>query len=242
MLFCVAGVALHSPLSALHFKLTLYTQHSRLYTPHFTLHTSPFTLRTPHSTLYAGLHFFCFIFWCVLVFFPFFLRFRKCSRFFLIIFRRLCRRYPFLFPGFCRVLLGCIDLWLIVFDFPPAVFSGFCSWSVNGFHRCQQEFHCKFPWLLLFALSSMVCGHWSYSCVICLHSLGPFFVCFFGSQGGFRSTKNAWRLRLQKSCCQISAWISSLKTSYCYKTVFYIVNYIVVAGNGTWSSKQKVIQ
>ena len=39
-----------------------------------------------------------------------------------------------------------------------------------------------------------------------------------------------------------SAWISSLKTSYCYKTVLYIVNDIVVAGNAIWYSKQKVIQ
>ena len=130
-----------------------------------------------------GLHFFCFfvclLFGCVLVFFPFFLRFRKSSRFFFHFpsFVPTFHWYPFLFPGFCRALLGCIDLWLAVFDLSPAV------------HRCQQEFHCKFPGCCYLLLSSMVCGHWSYSCVICLHSLGPFFLCFFGHQNGFRSTK-----------------------------------------------------
>ena len=85
-----------------------------------------------------------------------------------------------------------------------AGFSGFCSCSVNGFHRCHQEFHCKFSsvavtccFIRWFAAIDPI------SCVICLHSLGPFFLCFFGHQNGFRSTKNAWRLRLQKSCYQI---------------------------------------
>ena len=56
MSFCVASVALCTPLSTLHFKLTLYTPHSTLptlHTSHFTLHTLHFTLHTLHSTLYT---------------------------------------------------------------------------------------------------------------------------------------------------------------------------------------------
>ena len=53
MSFCVASVAIYTPVPTLHFKLTLYTRHSTLYTPHFTLRTLYSTLYTPHFTLHT---------------------------------------------------------------------------------------------------------------------------------------------------------------------------------------------
>ena len=53
MSFCVAGVALYTPLSTLHCKLTLYTRHCTLYTPHSTLSTLHSTLHSLHSTLHT---------------------------------------------------------------------------------------------------------------------------------------------------------------------------------------------
>ena len=71
------------------------------------------------------------------------------------LFHRLCRladfslvsvslpRFLLCFSWLYRSLTGCLRF--------SAGFPGLCSWSVNGFHRCHQEFHCKFPWLLLLA-------------------------------------------------------------------------------------------
>ena len=85
---------------------------------------------------------------------------------------------PFLFPGFCCVLVGCIALWLGAFDFPP-VFLDFVLAQSMGFIDATRSSTASFPGCCYLLLYSMACGHWPYSWVICVHSLGPFFLCFF---------------------------------------------------------------
>ena len=96
-----------------------------------------------------GLHFFC-------LFFAFFFLVRVC---FLSLFLPFPQVFPFL-TDFSLVFIS-LPRFLLCFSWLycsltgclrfSAGFSGFCSCSVNGFHRCHQEFHCKFPWLLLLA-------------------------------------------------------------------------------------------
>ena len=87
-------------------------------------------------------------FGCVLVFFPFFLRFRRFLSFSVVctdvsLVSVSLPRFLLCFSWLYCSLTGCLRF--------SAGFSGFCSCSVNGFRRCHQEFHCKFPWLLLLA-------------------------------------------------------------------------------------------
>ena len=140
---------------------------------------------------------------CVLSLFP---SFPQVFRVLFIIFRRLYR----LFTGirFISQVFVAFYLAVLISDWLSSIFRrlfflDFVLGQSMVFIDASRSFTASFLGCCYLLLSSMVCGHWSYSCVICLHSLGPFFLCFFGHQNGFRSTKNAWRLRLQKSCCQI---------------------------------------
>ena len=135
----------------------------------------------------AAIFFGLFFFWCVLNV-PVFLKHVPS-------FVPTFHWHPFLFASFCCVLVGCIALWLVAFDFPP-VFLDFVLAQSMGFVHATRSSTASFLGCCYLLLYSMVCGHWSYSCVICLHSLG---FCFFGQQNRFRSTTNVWRLRLHAS-------------------------------------------
>ena len=163
--------------------------------------------------MFKGLRFKHRIFWAA-IFWPFFFLVRACVL-------SLFPPFPQMFPFFWSLSVVRVDFSLVSVSLPrfllcfswlhcsltgclrfSAGFSG-CFARSMGFIDATRSSTASFLGCCYLLLYSMVCGHWSYSCVICLHSLEPFFLCFLGHQNGFRSTKNAWRPHLQKSCCQI---------------------------------------